>query len=281
MKTKNIFRAIFATAFVLGAMAMNAQTQIYVHKTGGTDVTYNIADIDSISLNPKYVAPVNPGDNLLVNPGFEDPADPTASAITGWTIMSMTELTVPADTLEMRALNPFLTTDVKGVSTSGTSASVQRTTTTFWGTTTFINPATLATPFSVPMHNNSQAGRFLPATNAGMYQIVNVTPGKTYAFSAYILFYRQNNNPQGLMKQLLRIKTGDGASTIKSVTLANSSGVVEEGSWMQISGSVMIPADATYNTVRFQLSQLDFMPATLGSRAAGMAIDDCDFHEVQ
>jgi hypothetical protein len=52
MKTKNILRTFLAAVFVLGTMAMNAQTKIYVHKSDGTATEYNIADLDSISFNP-------------------------------------------------------------------------------------------------------------------------------------------------------------------------------------------------------------------------------------
>ena len=49
MNTKNILRAFLTAVFVLGTVAMNAQTKIYVHKTDGTASEYNIADLDSIS----------------------------------------------------------------------------------------------------------------------------------------------------------------------------------------------------------------------------------------
>ena len=54
MNTKNILRAFLAAVFVLGTVAVNAQTKIYVHKTDGTASEYNIADIDSIS----FTAPI-------------------------------------------------------------------------------------------------------------------------------------------------------------------------------------------------------------------------------
>jgi len=56
MKTRNIFRILLTAVFVLGTMAMNAQTKIYVYKTDGTAAEYNIADIDSISFTtPVFV----------------------------------------------------------------------------------------------------------------------------------------------------------------------------------------------------------------------------------
>ena len=53
MKTKNILRTFLAAVFVLGTLAMNAQTKIYVHKSNGISDEYNIADIDSISFAPR------------------------------------------------------------------------------------------------------------------------------------------------------------------------------------------------------------------------------------
>ena len=49
---KNILCAFLTAVFVLGTIAVNAQTRIYVHKTDGTANEYNIADLDSISFTP-------------------------------------------------------------------------------------------------------------------------------------------------------------------------------------------------------------------------------------
>jgi len=356
MKTKFTFRVLFATMFVLGAMAVNAQTKIYVHQKGGADKTYNIADVDSISFNPLFIptipvtgvtlnnttlsliagqtstltATVEPanasdksvtwssdneavarvsttglvtavaasadpanitvttndggftkscavtvtaasvGDNLLKNPGFLDPDDGSAT-LQDWTPMSIEEVT--ADAQEMQDANPSIAT--KGLSTLTTA--IQRSVDGFW-TTAFVNPTTLAVDFTLTPYNG-QAARLYPAGNDGIYQLVSVTPGKTYAFSAHILLHRQNSNNQAILKNFLRIKTGDGASTITKVLIADADGVVQEGSWMYITGSVTIPSDATYNTVRFQITQVDFnQPNATGSRSSGTVIDDCDFH---
>jgi len=55
MKTKNILRAFLVMLFVLGTMAVNAQTKVYVYKSDGTTDGYNISDIDSISFTPPPV----------------------------------------------------------------------------------------------------------------------------------------------------------------------------------------------------------------------------------
>ena len=48
MKIKKTFSAFLTAVFVLGTMAMNAQTQVYTYKTDGT-TAYNISTVDSIS----------------------------------------------------------------------------------------------------------------------------------------------------------------------------------------------------------------------------------------
>ena len=55
MKTNNILRTFLAAVFVLGTMAMNAQTKIYIHKSDGMATSYDIVDLDSISFNPPVV----------------------------------------------------------------------------------------------------------------------------------------------------------------------------------------------------------------------------------
>ena len=53
MKTKLSFLLI--SLFVLGTMAIHAQTKIYIHKSNGFSDEYNIADIDSISFTPRGI----------------------------------------------------------------------------------------------------------------------------------------------------------------------------------------------------------------------------------
>ena len=353
MKTKNTFRVFLMAAFVLGTMAMNAQTKIYVHKTGGMDKVYNLADVDSISFNPLYVgvtgvtldksalsliagqtgtltatvAPTNATDksvtwvsdnpsaatvsasggvtavaegtanitvtttngnfkatcavtvtaastgaNLLANPGFFEPDDATAT-LQGWEVMTMDEVLDDVD--DVLDANPAIKDAGK---TGNATTAVNRSVDGFW-TTNFVNPETLGVNFNLTPHNG-QAARLFPAGNNGIYQLVNVTPEKTYAFSAYILFHRQNSNNQTILNQFMRIKTGDGATTLTKVLLADAGGIVKEGEWMYITGTVAIPAGVTQ--VRLQFSQLDFnLPNITGSRSAGTVIDDCDFHEVE
>jgi len=51
MKTKKTLHAFLTAIFLLGTIAISAQTKIYIHKTNGSADEYNIADIDSISFS--------------------------------------------------------------------------------------------------------------------------------------------------------------------------------------------------------------------------------------
>jgi len=59
MKTKYFLYAFLTCAFFIGALAIQAQTKVYVYKKGGSAVEYTIADIDSISFTPPPAAPVD------------------------------------------------------------------------------------------------------------------------------------------------------------------------------------------------------------------------------
>ena len=53
MKAKNLLSSILTALFLLVSITANAQTKIYIHKSDGSSDEYNIADIDSISFNPR------------------------------------------------------------------------------------------------------------------------------------------------------------------------------------------------------------------------------------
>ena len=56
MKMKKILHAFLTTVFILGTLAISAQTKIYVHKANGSADEYNISEIDSISFTaPKPI----------------------------------------------------------------------------------------------------------------------------------------------------------------------------------------------------------------------------------
>jgi len=256
MKSKNTFRVIFATIFVLGTMAMNAQTKVYVHKTGGTDVTYNIADVDSISLNAPVVPDIPSGSNLLVNPGFEDASPATGGTLATltpagvWSFMTLADLQV-----EQSAITASTNANRLPPYAVGTTDAV-------WKIEGFIG-----------VHGGLAAGRLIANNNSGMYQTVSVTPGKTYAFSAWVLHLITNSDTQTIHTEYVRIKSLDGSGAVVG-ELGNAPIGTDNNTWMQASGTtVTIPDGVTQ--VRFQISHYNG-----DSQAPATIVDDCDFHEV-
>jgi len=245
MKTKNIFRVLLTAVFVLGTMAMNAQTKVYVHTTNGSD-GFDIANVDSISFNPVYI---QAGDNLLINPGFEDPADGTSGMPTPWKSMSLDELLQDAAAAPSAVLSNRITPDDA-----------------FWST----NPTCL------PVHGGGYAGRLQASSSAGLYQLVNITPGKTYTFKAYVLNFKTNVGTQTVRTEYLRIKSEDGAQVLGSAAIGT-----DENTWVLVTGTVTIPSDytSTSSQIRFQVSHYD--AAGSGNRGPATLVDDCEFAEVQ
>jgi len=79
MKTKFSLRIFLACAFFLGVLAMNAQTKVYVYKTDGTDVEFNIDEVDSIS----FTSPVSTLQSLPFMERFDGADFPPQ----GWTMI--------------------------------------------------------------------------------------------------------------------------------------------------------------------------------------------------
>jgi len=243
MKTNNIFRVFFATIFVIGTMAINAQT-VYIHKSNGTDDQFNISAVDSISFNPVFV---EAGANLLVNPGFEIPDDNDSGNVDPWEKMTQDELLKDAAAAPNTvAANRVPPDDA------------------FWTN----NPTCL------PVHGGKYAGRLSASSSAGLYQLVSVTPGKTYTFKAYVLNFRTNTTNQTIRSESLRIKSDDGAQVLASAAIGT-----DENTWTLVTGTVTIPSDYTASQVRFQVSHYDATPAP--NRAPATLVDDCEFAEVQ
>lgn len=63
MRTKNILCAILVSVFAFGALTVNAQEKVYVHKTDNSADVYTIDEIDSIS----FTAPEIDYSNLKLN----------------------------------------------------------------------------------------------------------------------------------------------------------------------------------------------------------------------
>ena len=95
MKTKSILRIFLTAVFVLGTFAIHAQTKVYVHKSDGLSEEYNIADIDSISLNPRET--LEPGwNNVTASSGLKNTSAPFANdgVSVFWNVFSIKDWTV-------------------------------------------------------------------------------------------------------------------------------------------------------------------------------------------
>ena len=185
-----------------------------------------------------------PSSNLLVNPGFEDPADATTTLPSPWVVMTAADLTVdypqgPAYIASNRTDNTFWTTGAGGTGGFG------------------------------PYEGN-YCGRLPAGNSSGLYQLVDVVPGTTYNFSAWVIHFRTSTANQSVIKvEQFRIKNEDGSVTLESVDVGTL-----ENTWMQVTGSVTIPDGV--NKIRFQISQHD---EAVPMKAPGTLIDDCEFIE--
>jgi len=262
MKIRNIFLTV---AFVFGTAAIIAQTKVYFHKADGTSDEYNIADIDSVDFAPAPVV-VPAGSNLIVNPGFEIGDDNKPPTIAPWQLMTGAD--IAADAVNP---HPVYGTPAKG---SGQSNIENRSDPEFY---TRPNRYVDETPVIAP-HDGRFAGRLTHGSTAGLYQLIDVTPGKTYAFSAWFLRFRGDLN-ETIRQEFMRIKTADGATTLEKAAFGSTdmtANLAAVNTWAKVSGTVTIPDGVTQ--VRFQVSQIDY-PAPY--KSAGTLFDDCEFYEVQ
>jgi len=286
MKAKNIFRVFLTAVFVLGAMAMNAQTKVYVYKNDGTTDEYNIADVDSISFTPFDITPPTPtGENLLVNPGFEDP-DPTDRT-------HADDLPAPWLPVDQTWFNDYYSGSTLGTSwaandyNSGNRASADSNN----GATGFFtgNAAPIA-----DILDGKYCGRLALSNLAGMYQVVNnVTPGD-YNISVKVAYATTNNNGV-IQSNTIKILDDNNPLTLigevaiptnnqtprSQCTNPNGCGTAS-GVYiapMTVTGTVTIPAGIS--TVRFQLDQRDWPNPPASGRAPLMLFDDCVFSKVE
>jgi len=260
---KKFFCAFLTAAFVFGAMAMIAQTKIYFHKTDGTSDEYSVANLDSVSFNPLMTAPE--GSNLLVNPGFEIGDDNKPPTIAPWQLMTGAD--IAADAVNP---DPVYGIPAKG---SGQSNIENRSDPEF-----YTRPGRYVDTPVIEPHGGRFAGRLAHGSTAGLYQLVDVTPGKTYLFSAWFLRFRGDVN-ESIRQEFMRIKTADGAATLEKAPFGSTditANLAAVNTWAKISGTVTIPEGVTQ--VRFQVSQIDY-PAPY--KSAGTLFDDCEFYEVQ
>jgi len=202
MKTKNIMRALFVAMFVLVAMAMNAQGRFYISMKDGTTNTYNISDVELVSFTTPPFGP-----NLLLNPGFEDPANDTN--IDSESAFPANWVSVPESWFE--SYYGLSSTDISPaqVGIYGATCSFKIRASIFsWYTKTY--------PGMQPVLSGNFTARIPSGTatagTGGLYQVVDVTPGETYEFGCDIAFRDNNGNGNGAMNldMAVKILTADG-----------------------------------------------------------------------
>jgi len=237
MTTKTTLRAFCAVIFALGAMSMNAQTV---------------------------------GENLLLNPGFEDPDDGLiASMPTNWSV-------VPEAWFEA-----YYGTDPTYTAAGATISNPRADYT--WFNTTYPDMASLLTGnFSARIPGNA---------TGGMYQVVDVTPGATYEYGCDIAFRDNTNNyTQDVNSDVaLKILSVDGEilgldsennqigitylSNFTPTSTANADGHSPRYFYINmVRGEITIPSGVTQ--VRFQLDERSLKSPKL---SPVMVWDECYF----
>jgi len=198
--------------------------------------------------------------NLLVNPGFENPDDGSAT-LDGWTI-------------------------INGNSTWFAN---------YYGVT---NPAVVPGDWNADRQPRSwfdsgngydvrdvvtgkYACRIAAGNTSGIYQLVNVTPGTSYMFGADIA-YRNNNTANQKIKngETIKILSVNGnypsiGEVIIPIDVISSSASTAYSISMGVTGSVTIPAGI--NQVRFQIDQRQY---NVPDAAPLMIIDNCIFTQL-
>ena len=257
MKTEKIFRMFWVALFVLGTMAMKAQTSIYVYQKDGTANEYDISDVDSVSLTPPPLA----GVNLLLNPGFEDSPDgQTSDALSApwmavpenWFTSYYNGYTLPSGTSETGT-----------TWTAGNLASIYSNN----GDGTFYNGNGSAISF---VRTGNYAARLSLSATSGIYQLVDVTPGD-YQVCVNLAI---NQIGQSVIKsgEVVKILSPDGMTTYGTVPIP-----AVNKSISNIIGTVTIPDGVSQ--VRFQLDNRDYPQTSSGGigRAPLMLLDECQF----
>ena len=134
------------------------------------------------------------------------------------------------------------------------------------------NDAYWTTGAGAGFEHDGHTARF-PTSNdgraAGIYQLVSITPGKTYGFKIFALNFSPNNQP--ISPIIISIKNEDGSETLKKF----ETNYTTLGVWEDFSGIVTIPAGYSDTKVRFQICR----PALPSGNIAGVLVDSCEFGE--
>ena len=197
-------------------------------------------------------------ENLLVNPGFETPDDGTAT-LQSWTVL-------PGN----HAWFSEYYTDPGTAAAAHTANRVPKTDGLFTGTGNGVDIVSVITGDYIVRINGSQG--------SAAYQVINVTPGKTYVFGADVAFRRNNNNLSIKDYETLKVLTVGGvkiADVLIPINEISSSTTTSYSIAFNVRGQVTIPAEVTQ--VRFQFDQRHFANP---NSAPLMFVDECVFYEL-
>jgi len=215
---------------------------------------------------------------LLVNPGFEDPADATTTIASPWVAQASTPASAWFTAFFGGGLDPL--GDMRpGAGTATAPNRASSTDATLFPATGAGNGTDL-----IPVVAGNFVGRINGGQGGFVYQLVNVTPGTTYGFGATV-GYRANSSPQVIRSyESLKILSADGLTVYGWAKIDTSnpqqspSAAYAKFVIVNVSGTVTIPAGVTQ--VRFQLDQRNGIDATLtgapgGATAPLMFFDQC------
>jgi len=240
MKTKNILRAFFAAIFVLGATAIYAQSNVATE------------------------------DNLLLNPGFENPSvlpDGVAN------LDNVMDDWKSADGTWFDNYYGLSGTKV-GTITSNRRGDLSANTNPFFsdGQNGFSIKAVLTGNF---------AGRLPGGENGGTYQVIDVTPGATYEYGCDIAVKPVNANQYIKGTEGVKILTAEGEDLPEglvgqfiSLDDVDTTTYAVHQIITHLSGNVTIPDGI--NQVRFQIDQRN-LTAAEGGNAPVIIFDECFF----
>jgi len=268
MKTKNFLRALFVAVFVLGVMAMNAQSKFYIPLKNGPTKVYNMSDVERISF-------IAVGPNLLNNPGFELPATGAENVLpTDWNFVTDTWSTSYYGS--SKGSNPI---------TSGNSRGYRLGTPTSW-----FDNGQFGYGFVSLILAQDYTARIGAGNAGGLYQDVTVIAGATYEYGCKIGFRLVNKDDNFYVTQPLKILYGAGfvnllnSDLILNVTNAQAppegggTGLLNYKLFPNVKGQVTIPAGIT--TVRFQVDQRTAVQGWSPAASPVMAWDECFFRKI-
>ena len=240
----------------VGIVTVDPDGTLTAIAVGTTIVTATTADGGYTATCDVAVEAKGESENLLKNGGFEE-NESAALIINEWT-------TITKELGWYEAYYKIASSDI-GFPADNSYAIVS-------GRSTFTGAR--APLVDVCIGNNAVR---IPQTTGGIYQLVDVTPGKKYQFSILYGYATQNAN-QSFKDKTLKILSEDGMTLYGETPLDADNTTADNKNITTATGVVSIPAGVT--KVRYQVDILDQLPNELGLRAPIFAFDECIFQEL-